>query len=85
MDAAITTQLCVGLVNSQSSGLGGGFFMVTYSAESGTSEFLDARETAPSAADEAYVAFHLNSSYNYGIYYQCNTKINSLLRLFVYY
>ncbi|XP_071493203.1 glutathione hydrolase 1 proenzyme-like [Diadema antillarum] len=67
VDAAITTQLCIGLVNSQSSGLGGGFFMVIYSQSTGESRFLDARETAPLAANEAYVANLLAADSPFGI------------------
>eukprot|EP00057_Strongylocentrotus_purpuratus_P023125 XP_011677599.1 PREDICTED: gamma-glutamyltranspeptidase 1 [Strongylocentrotus purpuratus] len=41
--------LCVGVVNGQSSGIGGGFFMVIYTRASGMVEFLDAQETAHAA------------------------------------
>ena len=49
-DAAIATQLVLGLVEPQSSGLGGGAFVVWYDAASGKVTTLDARETAPSGA-----------------------------------
>lgn len=49
-DAAIATQLVLGLVEPQSSGLGGGAFVVWYDADTGTLSTLDGRETAPLAA-----------------------------------
>ena len=48
VDAAIATTICIGTVNLQSSGIGGGGFMV-YSAK-GKSSVFDFRETAPSSA-----------------------------------
>lgn len=67
VDAAITSQLCVGLVNAQSSGLGGGFFMVISDADSGTTAYLDARESAPLAANDAFAASQLAAGSPYGI------------------
>ncbi|XP_788289.4 glutathione hydrolase 1 proenzyme [Strongylocentrotus purpuratus] len=49
VDSAITSMLCVGVVNGQSSGISGGFFMVIYTRASGMVEFLDAQETAHAA------------------------------------
>ncbi|MBE3640282.1 gamma-glutamyltransferase [Mangrovicoccus algicola] len=49
-DAMIATQAVLGLVEPQSSGLGGGAFLVWYDAASGTLATLDGRETAPMAA-----------------------------------
>jgi gamma-glutamyltranspeptidase/glutathione hydrolase len=49
-DAMIAVQTVLGLVEPQSSGLGGGSFIVWYDAESGEITTLDARETAPLAA-----------------------------------
>lgn len=46
-DAAIAVQLVLGLVEPQSSGLGGGAFVVWYDAETGRLTTLDGRETAP--------------------------------------
>jgi gamma-glutamyltranspeptidase/glutathione hydrolase len=47
-DAAITAQLVLGLVEPQSSGLGGGGFVTHYDAETAKVSTLDGRETAPS-------------------------------------
>ena len=46
-DAMIAVQTVLGLVEPQSSGLGGGAFLVWYDAASGELTTLDARETAP--------------------------------------
>ena len=50
-DAMVAVQAVLGLVEPQSSGLGGGAFLVWYDAETGLLTTLDARETAPLAAD----------------------------------
>ncbi|WP_419342351.1 gamma-glutamyltransferase [Achromobacter sp. PD1] len=50
VDAAIAAQLVLNLVEPQSSGIGGGAFMVVYSAKSGRIQTYDSRETAPAAA-----------------------------------
>ncbi len=49
-DAMVAVQAMLGLVEPQSSGLGGGAFLVWYDAESGQITTLDGRETAPLAA-----------------------------------
>ncbi len=49
-DAMIAVQVVLGLVEPQSSGLGGGAFLVWYDAASGELTTLDGRETAPLAA-----------------------------------
>ncbi|MEM1397058.1 MAG: gamma-glutamyltransferase, partial [Pseudomonadota bacterium] len=49
-DAMVAVQAVLGLVEPQSSGLGGGAFLVWYDAESGEVTTLDGRETAPLAA-----------------------------------
>jgi gamma-glutamyltranspeptidase/glutathione hydrolase len=50
VDAAIGVQLVLGLVEPQSSGLGGGAFVVHWDAASGALASYDGRETAPAAA-----------------------------------
>lgn len=50
-DAMIAVQTMLSLVEPQSSGLGGGAFIVYYDAETGTTTTIDARETAPAAVD----------------------------------
>ncbi|KAL7304051.1 hypothetical protein TKK_0003515 [Trichogramma kaykai] len=52
VDAAIAALLCEGIASPHSMGLGGGFLMTIYDAESNQVSFLDARETAPAAANE---------------------------------
>lgn len=52
VDAAIATQLVLGLVEPQSSGIGGGAFMLHYDGDSGEVAAFDGRETAPSDATE---------------------------------
>ena len=49
-DAMIAAQAVLGLVEPQSSGLGGGAFLVWYDAAKGEVTTLDGRETAPMAA-----------------------------------
>lgn len=49
-DAMVAVQTVLGLVEPQSSGLGGGAFLVWYDAASGKVTTFDGRETAPRAA-----------------------------------
>ncbi len=49
-DAMVAVQTVLGLVEPQSSGLGGGAFLVYYDAKTGALSTLDGRETAPLAA-----------------------------------
>ena len=50
VDAAIAAQLVLGLTEPQSSGIGGGGFMVHYAAHKQQLRVYDSRETAPAAA-----------------------------------
>src|SRR6266436_8341495 len=50
VDAAIATLLVLNLVEPQSSGIGGGGFLLHYAAREAELEAYDGRETAPAAA-----------------------------------
>ena len=50
MDAAVAIQAVLGLVEPQSSGLGGGAFLVYYDARNRTTTAYDGREVAPAGA-----------------------------------
>lgn len=50
MDAAIAAQLVLNLVEPQSSGIGGGAFLMLYTASDQTLRSYDGRETAPASA-----------------------------------
>ena len=50
VDAAVAVQAVLGLVEPQSSGLGGGAFMMFYDADSAAITVYDGRETAPASA-----------------------------------
>jgi gamma-glutamyltranspeptidase/glutathione hydrolase len=52
VDAAIAIQTVLSLVEPQSSGIGGGAFMVRYDAATGRTLVYDGRETAPASVDE---------------------------------
>ncbi len=52
VDAAIAVQAMLGLVEPQSSGLGGGAFLLRYDAKTRKIEVYDGRETAPNAAND---------------------------------
>ncbi|WP_173932147.1 gamma-glutamyltransferase [Chelativorans sp. Marseille-P2723] len=49
-DALVAVQTVLGLVEPQSSGIGGGAFLVWYDGENGTLTTFDGRETAPKVA-----------------------------------
>ncbi|XP_069118735.1 glutathione hydrolase 1 proenzyme-like [Argopecten irradians] len=52
VDAALAVQVCYSVIQPQSSGIGGGFFMVVYNKTSQQGTAIDAREVAPLAASE---------------------------------
>ena len=52
VDAAIAMQMVLNLVEPQSSGIGGGGFLLHFDAANETLESYDGRETAPARADE---------------------------------
>jgi len=54
-DAAVAVQAVLGLVEPQSSGLGGGAFMLYYDAKTKVVDSYDGRETAPAAATQNYL------------------------------
>ena len=56
-DAAVAVQMVLGLVEPQSSGLGGGAFILHYNAATQTLQSYDGRETAPAGATEDYLRF----------------------------
>ena len=53
LDAAVAVQAVLGLVEPQSSGLGGGAFLVLHDPNTGQTFAYDGRETAPAAATSA--------------------------------
>lgn len=55
VDAAVAVQMVLGLVEPQSSGLGGGAFMLYYDAAQNQVSAYDGRETAPAAASTDYL------------------------------
>jgi gamma-glutamyltranspeptidase/glutathione hydrolase len=55
IDAAIAVQMVLNLVEPQSSGIGGGAFILHYNAAAKTVTAYDGRETAPAAATENYL------------------------------
>lgn len=54
-DALVTAQMVLGLVEPQSSGIGGGGFLLYYDAAADSVQAYDGRETAPAAATENYL------------------------------
>ncbi|XP_072911593.1 glutathione hydrolase 1 proenzyme-like [Hemitrygon akajei] len=52
VDAAIASMLCDGLHNAQSMGIGGGFYMIIYDAQTGAVDVIDSREVAPGSASQ---------------------------------
>ncbi|MBC7717883.1 MAG: gamma-glutamyltransferase family protein, partial [Pseudorhodobacter sp.] len=57
VDAAVAVQSVLGLVEPQSSGLGGGAFMLHYNAKTKVVQAYDGREQAPAAATPDYLRY----------------------------
>jgi gamma-glutamyltranspeptidase/glutathione hydrolase len=57
VDAAVAAQMVLNLVEPQSSGIGGGAFMLVYDARAKTLQSYDGRETAPAAATGDYLRY----------------------------
>ena len=55
VDAAVAVQMVLNIVEPQSSGIGGGAFMLVYNGSTRTVTAYDGRETAPAAATENYL------------------------------
>ena len=55
VDAAVATQMVLNLVEPQSSGIGGGAFLIHWDPETGAIDVYDGRETAPAAATPDYL------------------------------
>ena len=55
VDAAVAVQMVLNIVEPQSSGIGGGAFMLYYNASNRSVTAYDGRETAPAAATESYL------------------------------
>lgn len=68
MDAAIATMLCDGVLCPEYMGLGGGFLMSVYNATTKTVTSIDARETAPAAANASMFKDNPKNSV-YGTYW----------------
>ena len=54
-DAVVTAQFVLGLTEPQSSGIGGGGYILYHDAATGENVAIDGREVAPLAADENYL------------------------------
>jgi len=67
IDAAIATLLCDGAVCPQQMGIGGGFIMSIYNATTKKVMTINARETAPAAAD-TYMFVNEPTKSMYGMY-----------------
>ena len=57
VDAAVATQMALNLVEPQSSGIGGGAFMLYYDGATKAVQSYDGRETAPAAATPNYLRY----------------------------
>ncbi|EGD75524.1 gamma-glutamyl transpeptidase [Salpingoeca rosetta] len=79
VDAAISTTLCLGVVNGQSSGIGGGGFMLVHNGTTGASHVIDFREMAPAAAtSHMYRAFNACLSHDAAEQELCASRVGGL-------
>uniref|UniRef100_A0A914W516 Uncharacterized protein n=1 Tax=Plectus sambesii TaxID=2011161 RepID=A0A914W516_9BILA len=62
VDAMIAAMFCIGAIDPQSSGLGGGFFMTIYNSTTRKCVVIDAREVAPETASENMYEKDANAS-----------------------
>lgn len=60
VDAAIASTFCVGVFNLQSTGIGGGGFLIYYNASNRSSVMLDFREVAPSNISQETMDKYIN-------------------------
>ena len=60
IDSAVASLLCIGVYNLQSTGLGGGGFLMFYNATSQESFCIDFREKAPSIISDEAMQRYLN-------------------------
>ena len=65
-DAMVAAQAVLGLVEPQSSGMGGGGFLVWYDSKSGELTTLDGRETAPMAASDHLFRIKMENRSDFG-------------------
>ncbi len=66
VDAAVAVQAVLGLVEPQSSGIGGGAFLVHFDAETGDVSVYDGRETAPAGATPDMFLDDLGDPFGFG-------------------
>eukprot|EP00055_Hartaetosiga_balthica_P011340 m.51176 g.51176 ORF g.51176 m.51176 type:complete len:624 (-) comp7548_c1_seq3:96-1967(-) len=79
VDAAVTTALCLGIVHGESSGIGGGGFMVVHNATTQESEVIDFREMAPATASSSmYRAFPDCLSEDADVRRRCASRLGGL-------
>ena len=64
VDATIASLFCIGVVNPQSSGIGGGFLMTLYNTTTQRCTTIDAREAAPLSANSTMFSNSTNDALN---------------------